>query len=45
MNCAGDYDAALVTIVWPSFVNTDVKKLSNADSETKLARILISEGQ
>ena len=39
LHCAGHYDAALVTSVWQSIVNCEVKKLSNADPESKLSTL------
>lgn len=39
LHCAGHNDAALVTNVWLSIINAEVKKLSNVDSETKLATL------
>jgi nuclear pore complex protein Nup155 len=39
LHCANHYDAALVTNIWQNVINAEVKKLGNADAETKLATL------
>jgi hypothetical protein len=39
LHCANHYDAALVTNIWQNVINVEVKKLGNADAETKLASL------
>ena len=39
LHCANHYDAALVTNIWQNVINAEVKKLANADTETKLATL------
>ncbi|KAI9555074.1 hypothetical protein GHT06_017589 [Daphnia sinensis] len=39
LHCANHYDSALVTSIWQNIINAEVKKLGNADTETKLAAL------
>lgn len=39
LHCANHYDSALVTSIWQNIINAEVKKLSSADTETKLATL------
>ena len=39
LHCAGHSDAALVVNVWTNIIQSELNKLSHADSETKLASL------